>query len=110
MLRCSYNVCQCIFIKKYSKPGVSYRHILKVIVFVMAAATVILSSQPFRLSGVDTHLSISDATSDQKVEGDFDLEMMMLDGYISQNQFLTYVFSKLICPSIVHQELASSPG
>ena len=76
----------------------------------MAAAATVALSAPFRLSGVDTHLSISDAASDQKVEGDLDLEMMMLDGYISLKKLLTLVFSLLICAFLVHQELASSPG
>ena len=57
----------------------------------MAAATVLLSAQPFRLPGVDARLSISDAASDQKVEGDFDLEMMMLDGYISHNYLCFFI-------------------
>lgn len=53
----------------------------------MAAATsATVTTHTFRLPGADAHLSIPDAAHDQKVEGDYDLEMMMLDGYVFSAQ------------------------
>ncbi len=46
----------------------------------MAAATIAVLANTVRPSGVDTHLSIPETAHDQKIEGDYDLEMMMLDG------------------------------
>jgi hypothetical protein len=73
----------------------------------MAAATVILSGQSFRPAGVDAHLSIPDAAHGQNVEGDYDVEMMMLDGYVSHKKFFKLVL--FVDLFFVHQELASSP-
>jgi hypothetical protein len=77
----------------------------------MAAATVnlLVHTGTFRLPGVDANLSIPDTGHDQKIEGDHDLEMMMLDGSVSQHKFFHFVFS-FNCIPFVHQELAGPPS
>ncbi len=54
----------------------------------MAAATVaLLQADTFRPPGVDAHFAIPYAVQDQKVEGEYDLEMLMFDGCVSVTSF-----------------------